>query len=256
MDILIYDGSLEGLLCCVFEQYERKLKDVKIVEEIFWTSSPFDNEIQVVSASEKAGRVWKGLQSNLSPVGLFDFYRCYLSELPDSGQLLFDYALYIFDNAGTKPEKNFGNEKVLKVAQISRKVGREKHRFEAFVRFKTTADGIYFAAIEPDFNIIPLITDHYRKRFSDQKWLIYDMKRNYGIFYDLAVVNPITLDREELSSKLKESKVTFSEEEEVFERLWRTYFKSTNIEARKNTKLHLQHLPKRYWKYLTEKQLY
>ena len=31
------------------------------------------------------------------------------------------------------------------------------------------------------------------------------------------------------------------------------YFKSTNIKSRKNMKLHLQHVPKRYWKYLTEK---
>ena len=33
----------------------------------------------------------------------------------------------------------------------------------------------------------------------------------------------------------------------------KNYFKSTNIVARKNTKLHTQHVPKRYWKYLTEK---
>lgn len=32
------------------------------------------------------------------------------------------------------------------------------------------------------------------------------------------------------------------------------HFKSTNITERKNTKLHVQHIPKRYWRYLTEKQ--
>ncbi|MGY0039832.1 DUF4130 domain-containing protein [Pedobacter sp. NJ-S-72] len=45
-----------------------------------------------------------------------------------------------------------------------------------------------------------------------------------------------------------------SEKEGFYAVLWKDYFKSTNIAARKNTKLHIQHVPKRYWKYLTEKQ--
>ncbi|RZL34744.1 MAG: DUF4130 domain-containing protein, partial [Pedobacter sp.] len=47
-----------------------------------------------------------------------------------------------------------------------------------------------------------------------------------------------------------------NEKEELYTHLWKDYFKSTNIESRKNTKLHVQHVPKRYWKYLTEKQIY
>ena len=43
--------------------------------------------------------------------------------------------------------------------------------------------------------------------------------------------------------------------EELYQKLWHSYFQSINIEARKNTKLHLQHVPRRYWKYLTEKQV-
>ena len=45
----------------------------------------------------------------------------------------------------------------------------------------------------------------------------------------------------------------FDEDELVFQTLWRDYFKSTNIKSRKNMRLHIQHVPKRYWKYLSEK---
>ena len=38
--------------------------------------------------------------------------------------------------------------------------------------------------------------------------------------------------------------------EKEFQQLWKTYFKSTNIESRQNLKLHLKHVLKRYWKYL------
>src|SRR5690606_39662819 len=41
--------------------------------------------------------------------------------------------------------------------------------------------------------------------------------------------------------------LTESEAEEKFQQLWKQYFKSTNIVERKNDKLHLQHVPKRYW---------
>ncbi|HCV81945.1 MAG TPA: DNA metabolism protein, partial [Zunongwangia profunda] len=46
------------------------------------------------------------------------------------------------------------------------------------------------------------------------------------------------------------------ENEISFQKLWKSYFESTNIKSRKNTKLHLQHVPKRYWKYLTEKTIF
>ena len=39
-----------------------------------------------------------------------------------------------------------------------------------------------------------------------------------------------------------------------YQELWKAYFKSVDIPERRNLKLHLQHVPKRYWKYLVEKQ--
>jgi probable DNA metabolism protein len=45
-----------------------------------------------------------------------------------------------------------------------------------------------------------------------------------------------------------------AEDEQLFQKLWKAYFKSLTIKERINPKLQRQHLPKRYWKYLTEKQ--
>jgi len=46
------------------------------------------------------------------------------------------------------------------------------------------------------------------------------------------------------------------EKEALYQQLWQQYFKSVNIGARKNTRLHIQHMPKRYWKFLPEKQMF
>jgi probable DNA metabolism protein len=79
------------------------------------------------------------------------------------------------------------------------------------------------------------------------------MKRKYGIYYDLSSVSEIELD---FSDDIKQqSPLVFSESEEIYQVLWRDYFKHVNIPARKNTKLHIRHVPKRYWKLLVEKQV-
>ena len=114
---------------------------------------------------------------------------------------------------------------------------------------------MFHAVIEPDFNVLPLITDFFRKRYADQAWLIYDSKRKYGVLYDLQQLSEVYLTPQQQNSIAKtEDIISFDESEEKYQTLWKQYFKSTNIEARKNMKLHLQHVPKRYWKYLVEKQ--
>ena len=37
-----------------------------------------------------------------------------------------------------------------------------------------------------------------------------------------------------------------------FEELWKTFYNSVNIKERENLRLRNQHMPKRYWKHLTE----
>jgi hypothetical protein len=36
--------------------------------------------------------------------------------------------------------------------------------------------------------------------------------------------------------------------------LWQSYYAAVNVQARNNPRLHLSKLPRRYWRYLTEKQ--
>ncbi|MEG1200053.1 MAG: DUF4130 domain-containing protein [Algoriella sp.] len=38
----------------------------------------------------------------------------------------------------------------------------------------------------------------------------------------------------------------------MYQELWKSYFKSTTITERKNSKLQIQMMPKRFWKNLTE----
>lgn len=252
--VLVYDGTFEGFLSAVFYTYEYKLKQVSIQKESQVQNALFADTETIVTNTEHADRVWKGLKTKLTVIGKNHIYYSFLSELPNVEATLFDYIQQVFKHKDCI-EKDYANPSVLKLSKIRKSVGREKHRMEAFVRFKLTKDWIYFANIEPDFDVLPLIIRHFKSRYADQKWLIYDIKRQYGIFYDLQKVESIEMVFPDGFDFTKTSNDFFASEEFDFQTLWQDYFKSTNIESRKNTQLHIRHVPKRYWKYLSEKQL-
>jgi probable DNA metabolism protein len=255
MDLFVFDGTLEGLLTAVFYCYQKKAKVVKLVSQEHYLPDVFNKSFNVISEDDKAKRVWAGLKKKLDKQWMLNIYKSFLSEQPDIFQDLFEFARYIIDNP-QGAEENYGNTYVLAISQMSHKVHREKHRMEAFIRFQKTADDIFYSHIEPDYNVLPLLTEHFKNRYADQKWIIYDLKRKYGLFYDLEKVEEITFDfSSEMSPNLNALPDQFLDpKEELYTILWKDYFKSTNIPSRKNLKLHIRHVPKRYWKYLSEKQ--
>ena len=249
---LVYDGTFDGFLTCVFHIYELKLKSVTFQRQNNVQESLFGNTIEIITDTKKADRVWKGIKGKTSITGSSRLFNSFLSEHENIESLLLNYIQQAFESS-IHIDSDFSNETVLRVSQIAKSVGREKHRMEAFVRFKLTLDGVYFANIEPDFDVLPLISMHFEKRYADQKWIIYDLKRNYGLFYDLVKVEVMQLSLPDTYDPTKTTLEFFTNSEIEFQTLWQDYFESTNISSRKNMKLHVQHVPKRYWKYLSEK---
>lgn len=253
MIIFHYDKTFEGLLTTVFDAYNRKTFPDRLLgpEEI---EPLFVNEsFLVVTDDEKSGRVWKALEKKLSGITLNMISYVWLSELPDSDELIFRYIRKTFDSKASI-EMNFADDVVLQLRNTAQKVNREKHRIIEFVRFQKTADGIFFAPVAPDHNTLPLTLSHFTDRFADQKWIIYDTKRNYGYYYDLHQVTEMTLENTDMFPGGKIDETLMDKDEQMFQKMWKAYFKSMTIKERINLKLHRQHLPKRYWKYLTEKQ--
>lgn len=250
--ILVYDGSFDGFLTCVFQVYDLKIKQVNIQKENETQASLFGGTNVVVTDSVKADRVWKGLGKKMSNPGRLRIYYGFLSEKKGVENLLLRFIQYVFGSS-LPVDSDFSNPDVLELSKVAKSVGREKHRMEAFVRFRLTKDGLYFATISPDFDVLPLISKHFKRRYADQKWVIYDLKRYYGLYYDLDKLEIINLTLPTDFDPTKTSSDYFAVEEMEFQTLWKDYFDSTNISSRKNLKLHVRHVPKRYWKYLSEK---
>lgn len=248
---LIYDGSFNGFLSAVFEAYNYQLHVVNILPRHQWQEGLFSESMEIESSPDKAKRVWAGMKKRSSNT-TNDIYFAFLSEVEGVEMLLYRMIQKCIQK-GAKAGADFSDPEVLQLHQLARKVGREKHRMEAFVRFMKTKDGIYFSNVSPDFNVLPLISKHFRTRYADQEWIIYDLKRKFGLYYDLNKTQMILLDLEQecTNSIVKDDR--FTEDEDQWQELWKNYFRSTNIRSRINTKLHIQHVPRRYHKYLVEK---
>jgi probable DNA metabolism protein len=150
---------------------------------------------------------------------------------------------------------NFADDDVLALSKIFKKVQNETSHIKQFVRFQKTADGLFFAVIDPLYNVLPLCSDFLEDRYADQQWVVYDSKRNYGLFYDLEKTEIIHFEHGDVS--LKTGQLTpekMDDYEAAFQKLWKEYLAAVTIRERKNLKLQRQHMPKRFWKYLIEKR--
>lgn len=252
MTQVIYDGTYEGWVTAVFEIYEYKLQDIVFAKNEASADLLFSTNHTVITDEVKVRRVLIGLKKRLSKSGYQGLYHAFLSETNKIEEIMFRYVQYVLSSA-INVEDDFGNNDVLELRKAIRQTGKEAHRMEAFVRFKLTKDQLYYAIVEPDSNVLPIIETHFKNRYADQRWLIYDAKRKYGVYYDLETISTVELQFDSNTTSSKFLAEICDQEEELFQDLWRNYFKSVNIESRKNTKLHLQHMPKRYWKNLTEK---
>lgn len=249
---LIYDGSFNGFLTAVFCGFEQKLQQADIQKNGQAQNGLFTETETIFTNIEKAKRVWNGIR-NRSNKAIKNIYFAFLSENKGIEPLLYHYIQKLMWTNGKK-DTDYSDDCILKIEQLAHKVGREKHRMEAFVRFQLTKDEVYFANIEPDFDVLPLISKHFRSRYADQQWIIYDVKRNYGLFYNLQGVELISLDLKDVHNNGILKSNVFTNTEHEYQELWNNYFQSTNIKSRINKKLHIQHVPKRYWKYLSEKK--
>lgn len=255
----IFDGTMTGVLCCVFRAFQFKEFDVIVSSENNTQAALFDETIFVESNDAQANRVWQGLKLKVSASGLRNFYYTFLSEQEDAFQHLFNFSVYAFF-AQKAIDRDYGHPDVLALSKWAKQVGREKHRMEAFVRFKKCKDELFLSLVKPDFNVLPLIEKHFKARYQDQRWLIYDEKRNFGIYYDLRQVHQVNMNVLEIDQNIHQGSsqdfsVELDHQEVLYDQLWKDYFNSVNISARKNIKLHIQYVPKRYWRYMNEKTI-
>lgn len=251
--ILLYDGSFEGFLSVIFECYAQKIVPDDICSTDIFQEVIFSEKVFVPANTEHSTRVWKGWQKKISSELNQLPFLAFLSAEKGIEMKLYHFARLAF--ASPIPiESNYSDPQILDIRKASRRVTQEAMRMLQFVRFQLTKDSIYFSGIRPRYDVLPMTLKHFKDRFADQHWLVYDMKRDYGFYYNLHSVDEVTLNDQSFNSQTGKVPLNVLEEEEShYQNLWYDYCQSITIRERLNPKVQKQHMPKRYWKFLPEK---
>lgn len=252
MKVFIYDQSFEGLLSLIFEAFRLKCFPDRILAEGQAPPLLAEEVLRVETGAEKAARVWAGLEKKLSRLALRQIMYAWLTGEEAAAELVLRYVRAIFGGVG---ETDFSRPEVMEMRRTAQRVSREREHLRQFLRFQKTKEGVFFAAVAPPYNIVPLCLDHFVHRYADQKWIIYDINRGVGYYYDLNEVAEIEFDRPVNPATGQLAEEDLADDELILQEAWRTYFKSVSIAERANPRLQRQFMPKRFWPYLTETQI-
>ena len=252
MKVFHYDKSFDGLLSAIFDAYTDRVFPEALLGPGDAPPLLVTREHTVITRADKAGRVFAGLEKRLSRPARTGLMLAWMSEQVGSDLLLFRYIRKVFDSS--RPiECDYADGDVFGVRQLAERVAAEQHLMLGFARFQKTADGLYFAALSPKYNVLPLLLPHFADRFGDQRWILYDAARSYGILFDGKDFQDIVLNPDSLhEGRLRDA--LLAEDELLFQSLWQEYFKAMAIKERLNPALQRRCMPRRYWPYMTEKQ--
>lgn len=236
-----YDGSFDGLLCCVFESYDKK----EIPIDILLPDSPQMMLLPVKNIPtdlSKAERVLKSIPIKIGYEAL-DFVRRAFLTYFDQKELYILLFLRLGYCHGSYVMEMLSDNVVHTVVKAVRHLDRESHLFKGFIRF-SVFNHILVAEIEPKNYVLPLLLQHFCERYPEERFLIYDKTHGMALVYRPYQSAVIPIDELQLPEP--------DEEEQQFRDLWQVFYDTIEIKGRHNPKCRMNLMPKRYWKYMTE----
>ena len=237
-----YDGSFEGLLCCVFESYTKKERPTAILRD--GDDEPSLFEIRAVTTDRAhAQRIYRSLYKRSPEVGPF-LRRAFLTCLPDKEMAIYRFIVKFY-REGTPLLSRLSDDTYLPLLKAVRQLSGEVEQFRGFTRF-SDFDGVLGAEIEPKNRVLPVLRRHFCERYHNETFFLYDRTHREALFYAGGHSAIVPLEEFVMAPP--------DETEKRYRRLWRCFYDTIAIRERENPKLRMSHMPKRFWPLLTELQ--
>lgn len=238
-----YDGTLEGLLCAIFETYVRHEIPIDITPK-GCTQLRLDQTIhEVVTDNTIACRVRGGIVRTCG-AEVYDAVRdASLSDEANKGSIVCSFVRYSMAvQRNTLSE--LAHPQVEPFIRLRRAVLRERHYMMQFLRFEELEGGIWFARCNPQAYVVPLLMDWFCARFNTQPFIIYDEVHNVAGVYQGNDWFLVQSDVLELPQRTKH--------EVSMAQAWHAFYQSVSVEARFNPELRRGFMPKRLWRNISE----
>ena len=232
-NIYIYKNNFISLINLIILLIKNKIKPLNIKDE-FYRPSLLEDLIYLKIEDNKINEIIKIIGKENFKI----MYYVYLST--DENKELIIYYYFLNSIKYKEKTKYMRNLKcVSNSLKINNYVKRENHKFKGFTRFKELDNKVLYAEINPENNIIGLLSHHFKERLKNNYWIIKDVKRNIISLYDKK--DFYIKDGKEIELvDIKES----SEEEQIL-MLWKDFYKTIGISSRKNDRCRMNFMPKK-----------
>ncbi len=241
--LYLYDGSFEGLLCVAGRLRDAGAEPEGIISTgRDYQASLLGEEEEVATDPVAADRVSTDIRMRISVRSFRHLSYAFLTEREGIELDLWHY-LRLGWEVGGGVDARHADERVHRVHRASRAVGRECHYQHCYLRFRRLASGVFYAPMEPEFDVLCLVAPHFVRRMNSEQLFIHDLKRRKALLYregEMAVVEAAPADP------------GLAEEEALYQEMWRDYFKTIAVPGRYNPRLQAGNMPMRYWRYLIE----
>lgn len=242
-EIFVFDGSLDGLMCALRAALSAGSAPDAIAAAQEFEDSLFAAKVVIENDRATADEMTDAIVRKISPAALHRVLYAFLSDSPGAADAILEYVRFGL-KIGPRVNDHLCDRRVMPVHRLYSKVLCEKHRLLGMLRFQKLEGDVFYARIEPDHNVVGLLSPHFARRMPALRWIIHDPGRGIASVHDAGrwTVAEISIDREP----------GLAEGEERYQELWRTFYRSIAIETRTNPRLRKSFMPVRYWKYLTE----
>ena len=236
-----YDGSFEGLMCCVFESYDAK-------EEPELIFGPEEHQTMLFPAKRietdagKAARVLRSIPKKMGRDALDFVRRGWLTCLAEKELHILRFLRRGFA-CGPRVMRMLSDDAVHALFKAVQFLGHEAHLLTGFIRF-SVHDGVLAAKITPKNYVLPILAPHFRGRYPNERFVIYDKTHEMALLYENGQTRIMGVESFSLPAP--------DEEELKFRRLWKLFYDTIAVEGRENEKCRMTHMPKRYWENMTE----
>lgn len=249
--VYLCEDSLEGIFTAIYTAFEEKhghtkntiqIRDEMVHQELFSTY------IVVETDFDKAEKVARTMQQKVSSAVYELIQKCSISHDIRKADAIYRFIILAL-KMGNQVLAHLTNPHVQLMMELERYASYEILREIEFLRFEELANGVLFARINPKNSVLPFLAEHFSDRFSGENWMIADTVHQMVLTHEkgkgcsLAHVEDIDFDAISL---------TYSEDEELWQKLWKSFVDTIAIKERINPNLQRQMLPLRFRKYMKE----
>ena len=244
---LVCDETFDGIMTAIYDGWVLMNKGctVHIHPGRDYAPTFFSQFVPIETDLDKAVRVAESIRVKVSDKAYRMVYEACMHYDADRADAVFGFLKLAYP-VGARVTQMLTNPFVMRLMELKRKVLNEAHLFKEFLRFDELKGRVLYGKIEPKCDVLPFVSQHFEARFPEEDWIIYDEKRKKAAVHKHNM-DVVFVEGQDIEQRIADLKI-----DDEYRDLWRVFFDTIGIEARKNPKCQQNHMPQWYRKNMTE----